>query len=116
MKEIGGGVALGIAFRELIVAIGAEPARAGGKHLVVRFFDGVIAVALAAFGPTVLIEGLFMFAAVEEAGVGRMAKAATVAHARDARRRGRVVPMAIITGGRAEIAALEQGAAMRSAR
>ena len=71
----------------------------GREHLVVRLHDGVIAVALAALGPVMLIEGLFVFAAVEQTGVGGMAKTATAAHAGDARRDGGVIAVASVAAG-----------------
>ena len=70
VKILGGRFAFRIAFGKLAVAIRAQSARSGGQHLVARFLDGVIAMALAAFGPAMLIEGLLVFAAIEEARVG----------------------------------------------
>ena len=61
-----------------------------------------------------LVEGLLVFAAVKETGIGRVAKTATPAHARYAGRAGGVVAVTIVAGGRAEIAALQQGAAMHA--
>ena len=78
------------------------------------FGDGMITMALAAFGPVMLIECVLVFAAIEETRIGRVAKTATSAHLRDARRTGGVVAVASIARGCAQIAALEQRAAMHA--
>ena len=70
-----------------------------------RFGDRVVAMALAAFGPVMLIERLLVFAAVKQTGVGRVAETATATDLRNARRTGSVVAMAGVARGRAEIAA-----------
>ena len=74
----------------------------------------MIAMALAALGPFVLVEGLLVFAAVEQTGIGRMTKTATPAHAGNAWRDGGVVAVTVVAGGRAQIAAFEQRAAMHA--
>src|SRR5450755_3417106 len=74
----------------------------------------MVAMALGAFGPIIAIEGLFVFAAIEETGIGRMAKTATSAHPCDARRSSRVIAVASVARGRAQIAALEERAAMNT--
>ena len=56
-----------------------------------------------------LIERLFMLAAVEQAGIGRMTDAATPADAGNPWRRRRMVAVAGVASWRAEIAAVEQG-------
>ena len=76
--------------------------------------DGVITVALAAFGPIMAIESLFVFAAVEQTRVGRMTHTTTLAHLRDARRTGRVVAVTGVTRGRAQIALPQQRLAMHA--
>ena len=86
----------------------------GRQHRVVRLRDGMIAMALAALGPVMLVEGLLVFAAVEQTRVGRVTKTATATHARDTGRAGGVIAVTIVAGGRAEIAALQQGAAMHA--
>ena len=71
MTEIVRGLdAFRIVLRILVVTITAQLPGAGRQHRVMRFRDCVIAVALAALGPVVLIESLFVFAAVEQTGVG----------------------------------------------
>ena len=71
-------------------------------------------MALAAFGPTMLIKRLLVFAAVKQTGVGRVAKTAAPAYLRDARWAGRVIAVAGIACGRAEITAHEQCASMHA--
>ena len=70
-----------------------------------RLGDRMVAMALAAFGPLMLIERLLVFAAVKQTGVGRMAKTATPAYLRDAGRAGGVIAVAGVACGRAEVAA-----------
>lgn len=96
------------------MAIRAQSSRSSGQHLVVGFFDGVIAMAFTAFRPAMFIEGLLVFAAIEEARVCGMALAATSTHARHAGRRGSVIAMAIVACRCTEITALKQSAAMNT--
>lgn len=49
-----------------------------------RLGDGMIVMALTALGPVMLIEGVLVFAAVEQTGIGRMAETTTAADLRDA--------------------------------
>ena len=114
MKIISRGDAFRVLFGVLPVAIAAQHAWPGCQHLVARLHDRVIAVAFAALGPLMLVEGLLVFAAVEQAGVGRMANAAAPAYAGDAGWRGRVIPVAGVAARRAEIAAIEQGVAVNA--
>ena len=74
----------------------------------------MITMALAAFGPVVLIECMFVFAAVEQTGVGRVTKTATSAHLRDPGRTGSMVAVAGVACGRAQIATVEQRVAMHA--
>src|ERR1700740_3157828 len=76
--------------------------------------DGVITMALAAFGPVVFIECVFVFAAVEQTRIGRVAETATPAHLRDSGRTGGVIAVASIARERAKIAAHEQRVAMHT--
>ena len=68
----------------------------------------MIAVAFAALSPAMLIERLFVFAAVEQTRVGRMPKAATVTHARDDRWGGGMITVTGIAARRPEIATRER--------
>ena len=52
------------------MAIPAQLARPGRQHGIICLGDGMIAMALAAFGPVMFIECVFVFAAVEQAGIG----------------------------------------------
>ena len=72
----------------------------------------MVAMALTAFGPIMSIKRLLVFAAVEQAGIGRVAKTAAPAHSRDAGWTGGMIAMASVTGRRTEVAAFKQGAAM----
>lgn len=74
----------------------------------------MIAMALTALRPVVLIERLLVFASVEQTGVRGVAETAAAADLRDARRAGGVVAMAGVTRRRAEIAAYEQCASMHA--
>src|SRR5438876_778956 len=74
----------------------------------------MITMTLAAFGPVMLIEGVLVFAAVEQTGVGRVAKVATSAHSCDSGRSSGVVAVASIAPGCAQITTLEQRAAMNA--
>jgi hypothetical protein len=67
----------------------------------------MIAMALTAFRPVVVVEGLLVLAAVEQAGVGGVAETATVAHTRDPGRTGGMVSMTVVTGRCTEVAATE---------
>jgi hypothetical protein len=97
--------AIGIVFCVLPVAIAAQAAGGGRQHRVAGFDNIVIAVAFAAFRPVVLIESLFVFAAIEQAGVRGVADTATLAHLGDPGRAGGVIAMTRIAARRAEIAA-----------
>ncbi len=77
-----------------------------------RFGDGMIVMALAALGPVVLIEGMLVFAAVKQAGIGRVANTAAPADLRDAGRACSVIAVAGVAGRRAEVTAHEQCASM----
>ena len=79
-----------------------------------RLRNGVIIMALAALRPAVLIERVLVFAAVEQTGVGRMAKTAAPADLRDAGRVCSVIAVAGVACGRAEIPANEQCASMNT--
>jgi hypothetical protein len=107
MKIIRRGAALGIVFRELAMTIATQCARSCCQHLVVCPQNRVIAMAFAAFGPFMLVERLFVFAAVEQTGVGRMTKTAASTDVRDARGSGGVITVATCATRRAEIAARE---------
>ena len=76
--------------------------------------DRVVAMALAAFGPVMLIERLLVFAPVKQTGVGRVAKTATPAYLRDAGWAGGVVAVAGVARGRAQIATHEQRVSMHA--
>ena len=79
-----------------------------------RLGDGMIVMALAALGPVVFIEGVLVFAAVKQTGVGRVAKTAAPAYLRDAGWAGSVVAVAGVACGRAEVTAHEQCASMHA--
>ena len=98
----------------LAMAIAAQAAGGGRQHRVVRFLDRMFAMALAALGPVMFVEGLLVFAAVKETRIGRVTKTATATHARHPRRAGGVVAVTIVAGGCAQIAALQQGAAVHA--
>ena len=70
----------------------------------------MIAMALAALGPVMLLERVLVFAAVKQTGVGRMAETAAATDLRDAGRAGSVVAMARVARRCAEITANKQGA------
>ena len=74
----------------------------------------MVAMALGAFGPIIAIEGLFVLAAIEQTGIGRMAKTATSAHPRDTGGSGSVVAVASVTRGRAQVTPPEERAAMNT--
>ena len=74
----------------------------------------MISMALAAFRPVVLIERVFVFAAVEHTGIGRVTKIATLAHSCDSGRSSGVVAVASIAPGCAQITTLEQRAAVHT--
>ena len=76
--------------------------------------DGVVAMTLTAFGPVMLIERLLVFAAVKQTGVGRVAKTAAPAYLRDAGWACRVVAVAGVACGRAQVTAHEQCASMHA--
>ena len=67
----------------------------------------MVAVALSALRPFVLIERELVFAAVKQTGVGRVTETAAPADLRDARRASGVVAVTGVTRRRAEIAAHE---------
>ncbi len=73
-------VTQGIIFRVLSMTRSAQGGRAGAQHPIIGFLDGMFAVALAAFRPVMLVEGLFVFAAVKQARIGRVAQAAASTH------------------------------------
>ena len=79
-----------------------------------RLGDRVVAMALATFGPVMLIERLLVFAAVKQTGVGRVAKTATPAYLRDAGWAGGVVAVAGVACWGAEVTAHEQCASMHA--
>src|SRR5450755_2791918 len=74
----------------------------------------MVAMALAALRPVVLIERLLVLAAVEQTRIGRVAKAATAAHAGDTGWTGSVIAVAGIACRRAQVAALKQRTAMHT--
>ena len=74
----------------------------------------MITMALAAFGPVMLIECVFVFAAIEQTRVGRMTKIATLADLCDAGRARGVISMTSIATRRAQIATVEQRVAMHA--
>src|SRR5512133_1139421 len=74
----------------------------------------MIVMALAALGPVMFIEGVLVFAAVKQAGIGRVAKTAAPAYLRDAGRACSVIAVAGVAGRRAEITAHEQCASMHA--
>src|SRR6266545_2473570 len=74
----------------------------------------MITMTLAAFGPVMLIECVFVFAAVEQTRIGRVAKIATSAHSCDSGRSSCVVSVASIAPGCAQITTLEQRATMNA--
>ena len=79
-----------------------------------RLGNRMIVMALATFGPVMLIERLLVFAAVKQTGVGRVAKTATPAYLRDARWAGSVVAVAGIACRGAYVTAHEQCASMHA--
>jgi len=79
-----------------------------------RLGNRMIVMALAALGPVVFIESVLVFAAVEQTGVGRMAKTAAPADLCNAGRAGGVVAVASVARGRAEIATHEQRVSMHA--
>src|ERR1044071_1644835 len=110
----GGGAALGMVLGVLLMALGAQRFRAGGQPRVAGLGDAMVAVALPALGPFVLLEGLLVFAAVKQAGIARVTEAATLAHARQTHGHGSVVAVAIVARRRAQIAALQQRPAVNA--
>src|SRR2546429_173903 len=72
----------------------------------------MVSVALPALGPFVLLKRLFVFAAVKQAGVARVTLPATLAYARQANRHGRVIAMTVVARRCAQIATLQQRAAV----
>jgi hypothetical protein len=100
--------ALGIVFGELAVTSGAQLTGTRGQHFVVSLFDRVIAVALTAFWPVMLIKRYFVFATIKQAGICGMTKTATATDLRDSGRTSRVVSMTGVTSRRAQIAALQR--------
>ena len=100
--------AVGVFLGVLTMTITAQLSLAAAQHGVVRFRDVVISVTLSAFGPIVLIERLFVFATIEETGIRRVTKAATLADLRDTRGTCRVISVARVTGRSAKIAATEK--------
>ena len=74
----------------------------------------MFAMALAAFGPVMLVKGQLVLTPIEQARVRRVTKAATSADVGDAGRAGGVIAMTVITGGSAEIAAREQRLAVHA--
>ena len=64
----------------------------------------MIVMALTALGPVVLIERVFVFAAIKQTGVRGMAETATSADLSDTGWAGSVVAVAGVTRGRAEVA------------
>src|SRR5215472_8992989 len=72
----------------------------------------MIVMALAALGPVMLNERLFVFAAVKQTRIGRMAETATTADLRNAGRAGSVIAMASVARGRTEITTDKQRPSM----
>src|SRR4051812_41115941 len=101
-------VALRILLRVLGVAVVAEVSRLVADHLVGRLHDVVLAVALAALRPLVLLERRLVAASVEELAVDHVAAPADLRDARDRRRHGGVASVAAGAGGRAHVSLFEQ--------
>ena len=96
------------------MTIAAQLALPRRQHRVVRFSNVVITMTLATFGPLMLLERMFVFAAIKQTGVSGVAKITTLAHLREPWRTRRVVAVASIARRRAQIAALQQRAAMHA--
>ena len=100
--------ALGIVLGVLAMAIAAQGAGLGREHRIIGPGNRMVAMALTALSPVMLVESLFVFTAVEEARIRGVAKVATVADRRDTRREGGMISVTIIAGGRAHITVFEQ--------
>ena len=67
----------------------------------------MVAMALAALSPVMLVEGLLVFAAIEKTGVGRVADTAAAANRGDARWKRGVISVTDISDWRDQVAAFE---------
>ena len=74
----------------------------------------MVPVTLPALGPFVLLEGLLVFAAVKQARIARVAQAAALTHARQAERHGGVIAVTVVARRGAQIATLQQRAAVNA--
>src|SRR6266702_3178096 len=74
----------------------------------------MVPVTLPALGPFVLLEGLLVFAAVKQAGIARVAETTALTHARQTDRHGGVIAVTVVARRRAQIASLQQRAAMNA--
>src|SRR5690242_16436974 len=107
MEIIGSLNALGIVFCVLAVAIPAQAAIRSRQHRIAGLGNIVITMALAALRPIVLVERLFVFAALEQTCIRGVADAATFGDLGNAWWTGRMIAMAGIAAGRSKITAFQ---------
>ena len=81
---------------------------------IVCLRNAVISVTLPTLRPVVLFEGLFVFAAIKQAGVASVAKTAALMDAGESGRHRRMMSVTIVACRRGEIPALQNGAAVNA--